>query len=78
MGICRKERKQTLGKNFQQERMEVQQKGSAKEATVGFPSADTGVPGFGGGSLAQMQARISRAPDQSPNSPASFLSRRNG
>jgi hypothetical protein len=70
-------RKQT-GKNFQRERMEVQQKGGAKEATVGFPSADTVVPGLGGGSLAQMQARISRAPDQSPKFPASFLSRKNG
>lgn len=67
-----------MGKNFQRERMEVQQKGRAKEATVGFPSADTVVPGLGGGSLAQMQARISRTPDQSPKFPASFLSRRNG
>ena len=70
-------RKQT-GKNFQRERMEVQQKWGVKEATVGFPSADTVVPGLSGGSLAQMQARISRAPDQSPKFPASFLSRKNG
>lgn len=33
MGICRKE--EADRKNFQRERMEVQQKGSAKEATVG-------------------------------------------
>lgn len=77
MGICRKERT-GRGKNFQKQRgWRSSRRGAPRRPLWAF-HLQTLVCLDCGGSLAQMQARISRAPDQSPNFPASFLSRRNG